>query len=88
MKFVDHDHPMVAPDFDVEKMHPADEPFWMIASPYDPDGPEVFLLDRAGMMELQRQIQVALAKYYEKFPLDPNDMPPDLQRPSGPKERT
>lgn len=84
-RFVNHDHHMVEPDFKIDTMHPNDEPFWLIASPYDPDGPDVFLLDRGGVQELIRQLQEALAKYNEKFPSQPNETPQDQMRPGGPK---
>lgn len=87
LRFVDHDQPMVAPDFDANNMHPNDEPFWCISSPYDSDQVAPFLLDRAGMMELQKQLQVALARYYEKFPLEVQETKAELMKPGGLKEK-
>jgi hypothetical protein len=85
--FVEHRQPMISPDFDAEVMHPADEPFWLIASPYAEPSDNPFLLDRAGMYVLIEQCQKALADYYAKFPLSPAEVDVDQMRPGRPKER-
>ncbi len=88
LRFVDHHQPMVSPDFNVETMHPNDEPFWMIGSPYEMDSSNSpFLLDRAGMYALVEQCQKALARYYEKHPLSQEEVDVDQMRPGRPKAR-
>lgn len=83
-----HHHPMVSPDFKLDSIHPNDEPFWMIGSPYETDsGNSPFLLDRAGMYALVEQCQKALGDYYAKHPLSPEDAEVSQMRPGRPKAR-
>lgn len=86
-KFVEHHQAMVGPDFDPEKMHPNDEPFWLVASPYAEPSDNPFLLDRAGTYTLIEQCQKALADYYARFPLSQAEVDVDQMRPGRPKTR-
>lgn len=78
---------MISPDFNEETVHPADEPFWLVSSPYAEPSDNPFLLDRAGVYALIEQCQKALGDYYAKHPLDPTEVDVDQMRPGRPKAR-
>jgi hypothetical protein len=85
--FEKHVQRMVEPDFNPDSMHPNDEPFWLIASPYGEPSDNPFLLDRGGVYELIEQLQKALGDYYAKHPLSPEDADVSQMRPGRPKAR-